>query len=271
MIRIDDAEDARIAHYRAVRDRDLAGRGGRFVAEGEVVIMALLSGRSRFRPESLLLSETRAEALAPVLSQLPRDLPVFVAGQRVMDAIVGFHIHRGALAIGRRGETADPTSLLSGLPQPALVLGLVGLSNHDNVGGAFRNAAAFGADAVLLDRSSCDPLYRKAVRVSVGASLLVPFAWTETADDMVRALEDSGFAVVALSPQGSELLDRETWPERTALLVGAEGPGLPPALIDRLRSVRISMAPGFDSLNVATAAGIALHAVWTSRRRHCAD
>jgi len=264
-IRIEDPLDARIDHYRAVRDRDLAGRGGRFVAEGEVVLRALLGGHARFAAESLLLSEGRATALAPVITGLPPGLPVYVAGQQVMDAIVGFPIHRGALAIGLRGSPQTAADALAGLPAEALVLGLVGLANHDNVGGAFRNAAAFAADAVLLDRSSCDPLYRKAVRVSVGASLIVPFGWAETAQDMVRTLAEAGFETFALTPSGTLPVDSCAWPARTALLVGAEGPGLPASLLEALSGLRITMARGFDSLNVATAAGIALHAVRSGR------
>ena len=205
MIRIDDPDDARIDHYRAVRDRDLAGRGGRFLAEGEVVLRALLGPRGRFQAESLLLSESRADSIAPTLASLAPSLPVYVAGQRVMDTIVGFHIHRGALGIGLRGPHKAASDLLSAVPDCALILCLVGLANHDNVGGAFRNAAAFGADGVLLDRTSCDPLYRKAIRVSVGASLQVPFAWAGSADEMIDALAGAGFETFALNPLRSAL------------------------------------------------------------------
>ena len=264
MIRVDDPDDPRIEHYRAVRDRDIAGRVGRFVAEGDVVVRALLGPGSRFRPESLLLSKSRAPALSPLIERLPPDIPVFVADGHVMDAIVGFHIHRGVLAIGLRGPDPDIDVLLAGLPARATVLGLVGLSNHDNVGGAFRNAAAFGASAVVLDGGSCDPLYRKATRVSVGASLLVPFARARTPSDLVGALAGSGFTSFALSPSGSTPLERVAWPSRTALLAGAEGAGLPNEILARVQGVRIGMAEGFDSLNVATASAVALHALRTS-------
>jgi tRNA G18 (ribose-2'-O)-methylase SpoU len=119
--------------------------------------------------------------------------------------------------------------------------------------------AAFGTDAILLDRGSCDPLYRKAIRVSVGASLIVPFARGGTGGDLVDALLAAGFTVMALSPGGAEPLESCRRGRRMALLLGAEGPGLPPEILARARSVRIPMAPGFDSLNVATASGIALH------------
>ena len=226
-----DPGDPRLEPYRAVRDRDLAGRGGRFIAEGEVVVRTLLSGRSRFRAESLLVAEGRLPAAEAVLAEIPTDVPVYVAGRGVMDRVVGFPIHRGILAVGRRGQDTPASSLLETLPEGALVLGLLGISNHDNVGGAFRNAAAFGADAVLLDRSSCDPLYRKAIRVSVGACLTVPYARGENAASLVAVLEAAGFGVFGLSPHGRLLLGDVAWPPRTALLVGAEGPGLPPDLL----------------------------------------
>ncbi len=254
-----DPDDPRVEPYRAVRERDLAGRHGLFLAEGEVVVRTLLSRRSRFEVVSILLSEPRRTALADVLADRARDVPVYVAGRAVLDAIVGFPIHRGVLALGRRDPGIDEGATLA--PSgPALVLGLLGLANHDNVGGAFRNAAAFGADAVILDGGCCDPLYRKAIRVSVGAALTVPFARGGRPEEVVEGLASSGFEVFALSPAGAEPIERIAWPERRALLVGQEGQGLPDRLLSRLRTVRIDMVPGFDSLNVATAAGIALHA-----------
>ncbi len=116
-------------------------------------------------------------------------MPVYAASQPVMDAIAGFHIHRGILAVGRKREADDPETLIASLPKRALVVILVGLSNHDNVGAIFRNAAAFGADAVLLDETCCDPLYRKAIRVSVGAALKVPFAVAADAGSIVTLLD----------------------------------------------------------------------------------
>jgi tRNA G18 (ribose-2'-O)-methylase SpoU len=127
------------------------------------------------------------------------------------------------------------------------------------MGGLFRNAAAFGAHAVLLDETCCDPLYRKAIRVSVGAVLTVPFAVGGQAAAMADLLTAAGCELVALSPSGAEDL-RELAPrDRTAVLFGAEGPGLPDAILSRAQTVRIAMAGGFDSLNVATTSGIVLH------------
>ena len=252
-----DPDDPRLEPYRAVRERDLAGRHGLFVAEGEVVLRTLLT-RSHFAVDSVLIGDAQAARLAPLLDAHP-DLPVYVAGRAVLDAVVGFPIHRGILAIGRRGEPEPAAALLAGMPERALVLGLVGLANHDNVGGIFRNAAAFGVDAVLLDSSSCDPLYRKAIRVSVGSALTVPFARAGSATELVDTLMQAGFAVFALSPGGQGILSEICWPARSALLLGTEGEGLPAEILARVRGVSIPMAAGFDSLNVATTSGIALY------------
>jgi tRNA G18 (ribose-2'-O)-methylase SpoU len=251
-------DDPRIEPYRAVRERDLAGREHRFVAEGEVVLRVLLR-QSRFRVESVLLAENRLAGLGDTLAGLPPEVPVYTANRAVMDAIVGFPIHRGVLAVARRAPLPPVGDLLAGLPEGALVVGLVGLANHDNVGGIFRNAAAFGAGAVLLDRGTCDPLYRKAIRVSVGGALVVPFTRVESAEAMVEALRAAGFEVISLSPRGREALSQVRPSRRTALLLGAEGPGLPADVLARTRSVSIPMSGGFDSLNVATTSGIALH------------
>lgn len=257
-IPIDDPDDPRIAAYRNVRERDLVGREGLFIAEGEVVLRILLQ-RSRHRALSLLLAENRVAALAPLTAALPADVPVYAAGRAVLDAIVGFPLHRGILALGRRAAEPGADGLLAALPPRALVVALFGIGNHDNVGGIFRNAAAFGADAVLLDRGCCDPLYRKAIRVSVGAALTVPFAWLDAGTDPVALLARHDFEPLALSPRGGSTLAEVKRSDRAAVLLGSEGPGLPEALMERARTVRIRMAPGFDSLNVATTSGIVLH------------
>ena len=235
---IDDPADPRISDYLNVRERDLVGRQGRFIAEGEVVLRALLA-QTRHGVESLFLSERRVEALEPLFERVPAPVPVYVAPQDVMDRISGFPIHRGVLALGRRAPTSSAADLLPSLSPEALVLALIGIANHDNVGGSFRNAAAFGADAVLLDRGSCDPLYRKAIRVSVGASLLVPFAWADDPLDLLTALEAADFDILALSPHGREPLDGMRLRTRTAVMVGAEGAGLPASILSQTRSVRI--------------------------------
>ena len=265
IIAIDDPEDPRLADYRQVRERDLVGRDGAFIAEGQVVIEKLIAaGRHPLR--SVLAAQKRVAGLADLFAGLPDGTPVYAAGQAVMDAVVGFPIHRGLLAAGERAEpTAD--TLIAGLPERALVVGLVGIANHDNIGGLFRNAAAFGADAVLLDDGCCDPLYRKAIRVSVGAALTTPFARAGSAAGLVARLEAAGFTILALSPGGSVELADLTPEPRTAVLFGAEGPGLPAEVLARTRTVAIPMAGGFDSLNVATSSGIVLHHLVAMARR----
>jgi tRNA G18 (ribose-2'-O)-methylase SpoU len=258
LIAVTDPADPRVALYRDVRERDLKGRGGRFIIEGEVVLRAALT-LGRFAVESLLVAENRVEPLAAVLAGVADDVPIHVAGRQVLDGIAGFPLHRGVLAIGLRGEAIETATLMARLPERALVVVLSAIANHDNVGGLFRNAAAFGADAVLLDAACCDPLYRKSIRVSAGAALVTPFAIAGTTAGICDMLLARGFEVLATSPRGRERLADIAPAPRTAVLFGTEGPGLPQALLDRLRSVRIEMAGGFDSLNVATTGGIVLH------------
>jgi tRNA G18 (ribose-2'-O)-methylase SpoU len=261
-------DDARLEPYRDIRERDLVGRAGLFVAEGRVVLEKLIAaGRHPIR--SVLVSEAKAPGLGDLLSALPPDVPAYVAAQPVMDAIAGFHIHRGVLAIGERREVVAD-ALLDGLGPQALVVGLSGVANHDNMGGVFRNAAAFGADAVLLDASCCDPLYRKSIRVSVGAALTTPFARLPAGADLLDTLTGAGFDVIALSPRGATDLadvraDLRAAP-RVAALFGAEGPGLAPELLARAKTVRIPMAGAFDSLNLGTSSGLVLHQLAVSRR-----
>jgi tRNA G18 (ribose-2'-O)-methylase SpoU len=257
-IRIDDPADPRVAPYMDIRERDLAGRQGRFVAEGKVVLNVLFSAR-RFEAESVLLLENRLAGMTETLKSAPAEVPVYVASGDVLDGIAGFHMHRGVLAIGRKRPPETIETLLEALPERALVVVLVGIANHDNIGAIFRNAAAFGADAILLDETCCDPLYRKAIRVSVGAALKVPFAVASETGSLVDTLGKHGFEQIALSPQGTvDCRDMER-PQRLALWFGTEGEGLPEALMRRLKTVKIAMAGGFDSLNVAAASAITLH------------
>lgn len=262
LIEINDIHDARIEVYRDIRERDLVGRAGLFVAEGKVVVEKLADS-ALHQPLSLLIASKRVEALEPMLSRLADDLPVYVAAQGVIDAIAGFPLHRGILAIGRRTTDPTPDNLMAAMGHSATVLVLSGIANHDNMGGIFRNAAAFGVDAILLDADCCDPLYRKAIRVSVGATLLVPFARIARQDDPVALLERHAFSPMALSPAGACLLKEWRPGPRTAIILGAEGPGLSADLIRRVPSVQIAMSAGFDSLNVATTSGIVLHHVST--------
>ena len=263
-IHIEDANDPRIAGYRAIRERDLAGREGRFVAEGKVVLNVLFSAR-RFEAQSALILDRRLDGMADTLALARADMPVYVAAQEVMDAIAGFHIHRGVLALGDRRDGSDADALLAALPDDALVVAVSGISNHDNMGAIFRNAAAFEADAVLLDSACCDPLYRKAIRVSVGAALKVPFAIAGDEQAQFDTLARNGFSQIALSPSGVDDIAAVRRQGRTALWLGAEGDGLSRGTMARMRTVRIPMSSDFDSLNVATAGAIALHRLWQAR------
>lgn len=258
IIPVEDPADPRLAAFRDIRERDLVGRQGRFIAEGEVVLRVLLT-RARHAAEALLIADKRIAGLSDLLGLLDDQTPVYSAAQPVMDAIAGFHIHRGILAVGRRAPERSAADLLAGLGERALVLGLFGVANHDNMGGLLRNAAAFGVDAVVLDSDCCDPLYRKAIRVSVGAALVTPFARLNPGEDALALLSRFGLEAIALSPSADLPLGRLLRPSKAALLLGAEGPGLPKVLLEHARAVSIPMAAGLDSLNVATAAGIALH------------
>ncbi|MEK1894761.1 MAG: RNA methyltransferase [Rhizobium sp.] len=261
LVAIESADDPRIADFRDIRERDLTGRQNRFIAEGTVVLRMLVeaSQGGGFVTEKVLLLKNRVDGVAPILERLPDDVPVYVAQAQVLDRIVGFHLHRGVLALGRR-EVVE-AALIDRLPERSLVLVGCGISNHDNAGSMFRNAAAFKADAIFLDETSCDPLYRKALRVSVGSVLRVPYERKGTGLDVLTRLAANGFAIWTLSPRGEADIRAIPPTKRMALVVGTEGEGLPPAVLERFHSARIPQSQGLDSLNVATATGIALFAM----------
>lgn len=259
IIRIETAEDPRIMGFRDIRERDLTGRQGLFVAEGEVVLRVLTSARALCRPKAVLIAETRLDGLKDALTSLTNDVPVYVAGQGVLDAIAGFALHRGILALGEKPAAVPAPTLLDAMGDEALVVMACGIGNHDNMGGIFRNAAAFGADAVLLDDQCCDPFYRKAIRVSVGAALRTPMATGLDPVEALQTLKAAGFRVLAMTPSATMTLDTAPTGGRAAIVLGPEGPGLEPELIARCEPVGIRMSGGFDSLNVAVAGAIALH------------
>jgi tRNA G18 (ribose-2'-O)-methylase SpoU len=258
LLLVDDPADPRVEAYVDIRERDLKGRGGRFIIEGEVVLRTAIK-LGHFAIESILIGENRVEPLAELLAAVPRAVPIHVASRTVLDRVAGFPMHRGVLAIGLRGQAVAANALLSNMPERALVVGLSGIANHDNMGGVFRNSAAFGVNALLIDGDSCDPLYRKAIRVSAGAALVTPFILGGTTEALCDALLETGFEILATSPTGRENLEDIRPQGRQAVLFGSEGRGLPPSMLNRLRTIRIDMKGGFDSLNVATASGIVLH------------
>lgn len=259
VIRIDEPGDSRVAPFRDIKERDLTGRQGLFVAEGEVVLRVLGSPWSRCRPVAALIAESRIEGLSDILDGLPPEMPVYAAPQSVLDGIAGFHLHRGILAIGEKPPARSLDSVLAKAGERSVIVMACGIGNHDNMGGIFRAAAAFGADAVLLDGHCCDPFYRKAIRVSVGAVLRTPMATGLDAVPTIDALRAAGFRTVAMTPSADQRLDESPTGGRVAIVLGAEGPGLPPAVLARCEAVGIRMSGGFDSLNVATAGAIALH------------
>jgi len=270
LIPIHDAQDPRVADYANIRESRLAHERGVFIAEGVEVVRTLVL-KSHFGAQSLFVLEKRLGAIADVMGALPEETPVYVASAEVMNQVVGFNIHRGCLAAGSRACTPSPQSLLQGLGQQSLVVVMEGLANHDNVGGIFRNAACFGAEAIFLDPTCADPLYRKSIRTSMGGTLRVPFARLYPWPDALQQLTERGYTTYALSPRSDArsldalLAPNEPLPPRRALLVGTEGPGLSEAAFGACSDwLRIPMAPGVDSLNASTATGIAL---WALRPR----
>lgn len=239
---------------------EASGDTGFFVAEGVLTVRRLLaSGRS---VRSVLVTEKTLAELAPDLTGC--DAPVYVAGPDVLRRVVGFDLHRGAVAAADRFPLPSPQELVAGA---RLVAVLEGVNDHENIGGIFRNAAAFGVDALLLDPTSADPLYRRAVRVSMGHVLTVPFARLAPWPDGLGVLRRAGLTVVALTPGLDAAPITSFTPPAgrgVALLLGAEGPGLSHAALAAADvHLRIPMAAGVDSLNIASAAAVALHRLGT--------
>jgi len=258
LIHIDGPADPRISLYRSVSDAELLRRHGLFVAEGRLVVQRVIDGH--FSLHSLLVNETNYRALSDALAGVPPDVPVFGCDTRDFEDITGFNLHRGCLALVERPA---PTPACEILRKARTLVVLEGATNADNVGGVFRNAAAFGVDGVLLSPTCCDPFYRKAIRTSMGATIRVPFARIEDWPGGLADLRATGFTVVALSPRrSSTTLDdfaESERPARVALILGTEGDGLTEAAMSAADlSIRIPISDSVDSLNLAVACGIAL-------------
>lgn len=268
-IPITDFRDPRIDVFRDVRDRDLRGREQLFMAESELVVRRLLRTPSRLA--ALLLSRHKHEILAELLTELPADVPVYVTTVEMMSEIAGFHVHRGVLAVGHRPPAAAlaPDAAFRNVPPrgPVTMLAAQGITNVDNMGALFRNAAAFGAHGVLLDDSCCDPLYRKAIRVSMGHALSVPYgigAWP-AALTALRDTHDVTLLAAEVRADAAPLWTLDL-PSRLAIVLGAEGAGLDDATVQACDGVAcIPMAPGVASVNVAVASAVFLYE-W--QRRH---
>jgi tRNA G18 (ribose-2'-O)-methylase SpoU len=269
--RILKRDDPRIADYRGVSEPGLLRSRNLFIAEGRLVVTRLLAD-PRWKVRSVLVSDAAARRLETALSAVPASVQILMCEAADFLGITGFHIHRGCLALVER-PTAPALGPLLQTTRLAVVLEAV--SNADNVGGVFRNAAAFGADAVLLSPECCSPLYRKAVRTSMGATLTVPFIHFEDSwPEALARLQQEGFTVVALvaTPDRPFVETLEAFAARPrsaklALLVGAEGSGLTAAAESAANHlVHIPMEAGIDSLNLTVATGIALEQLTRATR-----
>lgn len=259
VLSIDDAGDPRLADYVGIPDPELARSRGAFVAEGRLVVRRLLA--SRFATRSVMVTPAALDGVGRDLEGRP-CLPVFVVPQGVMNAVAGFNIHRGCLAIGERPTPVTWQDLAGGGARTLVALEHVG--NADNVGATFRAAAAFDAGGVLLDDGCADPLYRKAIRTSMGAALHVAFAAGVPWPDALAGLRHEGWAIVGLTPAAGAAPVREVVArargERVVLVLGHEGDGLSAATAAACTHLaRIPTSADVDSLNVAMAAGIALY------------
>jgi tRNA G18 (ribose-2'-O)-methylase SpoU len=257
---VDDPADPRLADFRNLADADAPGQRGLFIVEGRLVVERLLL-ESPVEPCAVLVTEAGARALGPVLSRQP-DLDVYVVPLALMEPLTGFNIHRGCLATARRPAARSIDDVLASGARRFLVL--EGVTNPDNIGGLFRTARAFGVQAVVLGPGCGDPLYRKAVRVSCGAALVVPFAVASRWPDSLAVLGQHGVPIFALTPGGDCSLEDAAATHRPgsplALMLGAEGPGLSAGALEAAdQRVRIAIDPRADSLNVVVAAGVALN------------
>ncbi len=270
IVHVSDPEDTRLQVYRAVADPELARRQGLFVAEGREVVRRLVDG-GRHRLQSLLLTPATLRELDDATGRLDPGVPVYVSPPGVTEAITGFHIHRGCLALVERPTPLDWREVTGRVAHGPLVI-LERVGNPDNIGGVFRNARALGAAGVLLSPGCSDPFYRKAIRTSMAATLDVPFAVLAPWPEALVELRARGTRVIALvSRDGVPLEERHegvaTAAGGVAVIAGHEGSGLSgEALVHADARVTIPMSPGADSLNVSVAVAIALYELGRARR-----
>jgi tRNA G18 (ribose-2'-O)-methylase SpoU len=254
-----------MAAYRHVGDHDWLLSHELFVAEGRLVVERLIAG-GRYTIESVVVTPPAFTALEPRLRAL--DAPVMVAPPSLVNEITGFNFHRGCLALARRHVPRLADDVVNG----RLLLGLEAVGNPDNVGGLFRTAAAFGVAAVLIDRRTVDPFYRKSIRTSMGAVLDMPFATIDDWGLEFARLRHRGYGVIALTPAvTAEPLNafvQRAGIDRLLVVVGAEGPGLSQAVLEAADCrLSIPTTAAVDSLNVTVAAGIALARLTEARGR----
>jgi tRNA G18 (ribose-2'-O)-methylase SpoU len=261
VIDVDDPADPRLDDFRDLnsvdRRPDLPSGKGLVIAEGVLVVQRMLG--SRFRPRALLGTDRRLGELAEDLADV--DAPYYRADADVMADVVGFHLNRGVLASASRATELTVPQVIDGARTVAV---LEGVNDHENLGSIFRNAAGLGVDGIVFGVGCADPLYRRAVRVSMGHALLVPYAWAPAWPDDLQTLRDNRFRLLAMTPDPAArtLSDAmtETAEQKVAILVGAEGPGLTErAMRASDMRVRVPMSRGTDSLNVATASALAFY------------
>lgn len=261
VIDVADPADPRLDDFRDLnsvdRRPDLPTGKGLVIAEGVLVAQRMLA--SRFVPRALMGTDRRLEELRADLEGV--TAPFYRVNADVMADVVGFHLNRGVLASASRAPELTVAEVLEGARTVAV---LEGVNDHENLGSIFRNAAGLGVDAVVFGTGCADPLYRRAVRVSMGHALLVPYAWAQSWPTDLELLRDSGFRLLAMTPAAAArtlaaAMD-DLGEQRVAILVGAEGPGLTERTMRAADvRVRIPMSRGTDSLNVATAAALAFY------------
>lgn len=266
LIPLDDPADPRLADYVGLREsslrRSIEVSGGLFIAEGAKVIRRAIE--AGYRPRSFLLAERWLDELVDLLAARP-DVPVYLVGEELAEQVTGFHVHRGALASLHRETRHTVADLLAGSRRLVVTEDVV---DHANLGAIARSAAALGWDGLLLTPRCADPLYRRAVKTSMGAVLSLPWARLDDWAGAVPALQAAGFTVAALSlaPGAVELaafaVRLRARPEKLAILLGTEGHGLSARWTqDADVALVIPMAAGIDSLNVAAAAAVACYAL----------
>lgn len=261
VVDITDPADARVDDFRDLnsvdRRPDLPTGKGLVIAEGVLVVQRMVA--SRFAPHAFLGTDRRLAELGPDLAEV--TAPFYRASAEVMAEVVGFHLNRGVLAAARRPPEQTASEIVAGARTVAV---LEGVNDHENLGSIFRNGAGLGVDAVIFGAGCADPLYRRAVRVSMGHALLLPYARAARWPDDLQMLRDNGFRILAMTPDPAARVLAEVLGDLTgdkvAILVGAEGPGLTAAALRASDArVRIPMSRGTDSLNVATAAALAFY------------
>ncbi|MDZ7675289.1 MAG: RNA methyltransferase [Acidimicrobiales bacterium] len=255
IVTVDDPGDPRLVEVAGLTDAQSRNRTeaehGCFVVEGLRTLETAV--HSSYELRLVLCAESKLDRVLDTVGGL--DIDVHIGSLDLLEAVAGFPIHRGVVASAARRPLPEVDAVVDGTRRVVVV---EGLNDHENLGALFRNAAGFGVDAVLIDPTTADPLYRRSVRVSLGHVLDVPWTRIGALPDALAGLHDRGFETVALTPSGDVAMAAVAGAERLAWLVGAEGPGLTDETLGATtHRVAIPMAPGVDSLNAATAAAVA--------------